>query len=48
LEKLILSHFEDSRDKQQALLQKLSEVLTNHADVINNQGKQINSLSQIQ
>jgi hypothetical protein len=48
LEKLILSHFEDSRDRQQALLQKLSEVLTNHADVINSQGKQINSLSQVQ
>lgn len=48
LEKLILSHFEDSWDKQQALLQKLSELLTNHANVINNQGKQINTLSQAQ
>lgn len=48
LEKLILSHFENSRDKQQALLQKLSELLTNHANVINSQDKQINSLSQIQ
>lgn len=48
LERLILSHFENSRDKQQALLQKLSELLTNHTNVINNQGKQINSLSQIQ
>lgn len=48
LEKLILSHFENSRDKQQALLQKLSELLTNHANVINNQGKQINTLSHAQ
>lgn len=48
LEKLILSHFEDNSDKQQALLQKLSDVLTNHADVINSQGKQISTLQQIQ
>lgn len=48
LETVILSHFDGSRDKQQALLQKLSELLTNHANVINSQGKQINSLSQIQ
>lgn len=48
LETSILSHFENSSDKQQALLQKLSEVLTNHADVINNQGKQISTLSQAQ
>ena len=48
LEKLILSHFEDNKDKQQALLQKLSDVLTNHADVINSQGKQITALQQTQ
>ncbi len=48
MEKLILSHFEDNMDKHQALLQKLSDVLTNHADVINSQGKEINSLSQTQ
>lgn len=42
LETTILSHFYESRDKQQGLLQKLSDVLTNHADVINNQSKQIN------
>lgn len=46
LETIILSHFENSRDKQQALIQKLSELLTNHANVINSQGKQINTLSQ--
>lgn len=44
LEKLILSHFENNSDKQQALLQKLSDVLTNHADVINSQGNQICTL----
>lgn len=48
LETVILSHFENSSVKQQALLQKLSELLTNHANVINSQGKQINSLSQTQ
>lgn len=48
LETTILSHFDESRDKQQDLLQKLSDVLINHADVINNQGKQINTLSQAQ
>lgn len=48
LEKLILFHFEDNKDKQQALLQKLSDVLTNHADVINSQGKQITALQQTQ
>lgn len=48
LETNILSHFESSREKQQALLQKLSELLTNHANVINSQGKEISTLSQTQ
>ena len=47
LETLILSQLEASQERQTAVLKKLSEQFINHADVINNQSKQINALYQI-
>ena len=47
LETLILSQLESSQERQTAVLKKLSEQFCNHADVINNQSKQINALYQI-
>jgi len=47
LEILILSQLEASQERQTAVLKKLSEQFCNHADVINNQSKQINALYQI-
>ena len=47
LETLILSQLESNREKQTAVLKKLSEQFCNHADVINSQSKQINALYQI-
>ena len=47
LETLILSQLEASQKRQTAVLKKLSEQFSNHADVINNQSKQINALYQI-
>ncbi|MBL3926446.1 clindamycin resistance transfer factor BtgA, partial [Bacteroides thetaiotaomicron] len=46
LETLILSQLEASQKRQTAVLKKLSEQFSNHADVINNQSKQINALYQ--
>lgn len=46
LETLILSQLEASQAKHTAILKKLSEQFGNHADVINNQSKQINALYQ--
>ena len=47
LEALILTQLEASQERQTAVLKKLSEQFCNHADVINNQSKQINALYQI-
>ena len=47
LETLILSWLESSQGKQTAVLQKVSEQFSKHADVINQQGKQLNALYQI-
>ena len=47
LETLILSQLESDRGKQTAVLQKVSEQFGKHADVINQQGKQLNVLYQI-
>ena len=47
LETLILSWLETSQGKQTAVLQKVSEQFSKHADVINQQGKQLNALYQI-
>ena len=46
LETLILSQLEANQERQTAVLKKLSEQFCNHADVINNQSKQINALNQ--
>ena len=47
LETLILSQLESSREKQTTVLQKVSEQFGKHADVINQQGKQLTTLYQI-
>ena len=47
LETLILSQMESSREKQTAVLQKVSEQFGKHADIINQQGKQLTALYQI-
>ena len=47
LETLILSWLESSQGKQTAVLQKVSEQFGKHADIINQQGKQLNALYQI-
>ncbi|MBB4037453.1 putative coiled-coil protein SlyX [Dysgonomonas hofstadii] len=47
LETLVLSQLENNHEKYNTVLQKISDTLTQHADVINNQGKQINSLHQL-
>ena len=47
LETLILSWLESNQGKQTAVLQKVSEQFGKHADVINQQGKQLNALYQI-
>ena len=48
LETLILSQLEQSREKYHAVLYKISDQFQKHADVINNQGKHIGSLQQVQ
>lgn len=48
LETLVLSQLEKNQEKHNGILQKVSDTLTQHADVINEQGKQIGSLRQLQ
>ena len=48
LETLILSQMEANQEKYNAVLQKLSDKLTEHANVINGQGKRIDTLSEVQ
>jgi hypothetical protein len=48
LEALILSQLEQNQDKYHSVLQMISDRFGKHADVINNQGKQIGSLYQLQ
>ena len=48
LETLILSQLQQNQEKHKTVLQKVSDTLTQHADVINEQGKQIGSLHQLQ
>ena len=48
LETLVLSQLEKNQEKHNGILQKVSDTLTQHADVINEQGKQISSLQQTQ
>lgn len=45
---LVNSQISTSRELQDNVLKKVSEKFNEHANVINNQSKQINSLSQIQ
>lgn len=47
LKNTILNQLETSREKQTAVLQKVSEQFSKHADVINQQGKQLTALYQI-
>jgi hypothetical protein len=47
LETLILSQLEKNQEKYNTVLHKISDQFSKHADVINNQGKQINSLYQL-
>lgn len=48
LETLILSQLEKEQEKYHAVLHKISDQFQKHADVINNQGKHIGSLQQVQ
>jgi hypothetical protein len=48
LETLILSQLEQNQEKYHTVLHKISDQFQKHADVINNQGKQIGSLQQLQ
>ncbi|GHT36696.1 clindamycin resistance transfer factor BtgA [Bacteroidia bacterium] len=48
LETLILSHLEKNQEKYNAVLQRISDQINQHANVINSQGKQINALYQLQ
>lgn len=47
LENLVLSQLAASQERQTAVLQKVSEQFGKHADVINQQGKQLTALYQI-
>ncbi|MDR2815103.1 MAG: clindamycin resistance transfer factor BtgA [Proteiniphilum sp.] len=47
LKTLIFSQLERNQEKYNILLQKISDRFGEHADVINNQGKQINTLYQL-
>jgi hypothetical protein len=48
LETFVLSQLEQNQEKYHAVLHKISDQFGKHADVINNQGKQIGSLLQLQ
>lgn len=48
LETLVLSQLEKNQEKYNAVLQRLSDKFTEHANVINNQSKQITTLQQTQ
>ena len=48
LETLVLSQLENNQERYNAVLKRLSDKFTEHADVINGQGKQIGTLSQVQ
>jgi DUF438 domain-containing protein len=48
LETLTLSQLEKSQTKYNTVMQNISNTLTQHANVINEQGKQIGSLQQTQ
>lgn len=48
LETAVLSQVEKNQEKYNAILQRISDQFGKHAEVINNQGKQITALHQLQ
>ena len=48
LETLVLSQLEQNQEKYHTILQRIGDKINEHANVINNQGKQIGTLHQIQ
>lgn len=48
LETLIISQLEQNQEKYHTVLQRINDQFGKHVDVINNQGKQIGSLYQLQ
>lgn len=48
LETAVLSQVKESQEKYNSVLQRISDQFGKHAEVINNQGKQINALTQTQ
>ncbi|MDD4432302.1 MAG: BfmA/BtgA family mobilization protein [Parabacteroides sp.] len=48
LETLVLSQLEQNQEKYHNVLHKISDQFGNHTEVINNQGKQISTLYQLQ
>jgi len=48
LETLVLSQLEQNQEKYHTILQRIGDKINEHANVINNQGKQIGTLNQIQ
>ncbi|WP_321438483.1 BfmA/BtgA family mobilization protein [uncultured Bacteroides sp.] len=48
LETLVLSQLEKNQEKYNTVLQRVSDKINEHANVINGQGKQIGTLSQVQ
>jgi len=48
LETLVLSQLEQNQEKHNTILQRIGDKINEHANVINNQGKQIGTLHQIQ
>ena len=48
LETLILSQLEKNQEKHNTILQRIGDKINEHANVINNQGKQISAVYQLQ
>ncbi len=48
LKTLVLSQLEKTQEKYNAVMQKISDILKQHADVINKQGDEIGALRQVQ
>jgi len=48
LETLVLSQLELNQEKYHTVLQRIGDKINEHANVINNQGKQINAVHQLQ
>lgn len=48
MEDIIIAQLENNQERHNSLLKLLSDKLTEHANVINYQGKQISSVAQVQ